>query len=115
MSVTTAEWLRKHRLTVDDYYRMAEAGVLAPDARVELIEGEIIDMAPIGSRHGGTVSFMLRQLSVAASQRALVTAQSPLRLDRFSEPQPDLMLVPRAPTSTGSPIPRRATFCCSSK
>lgn len=97
MSITTAEWLRRHRLTVDDYYRMAEVGVLAPDARVELIEGEIIDMAPIGSRHGGTVSFMLRQLTAAASRLALVTAQSPLRLDRASEPQPDLMLLrPRA-------------------
>jgi Uma2 family endonuclease len=97
MSVPTTEWLRRHRLTVDDYYRMAEAGVLAPDARVELIEGEIIDMAPIGSRHGGTVSFLLRQLTAAARQLALVTAQSPLRLDRSSEPQPDLMLLrPRA-------------------
>jgi hypothetical protein len=47
--------LQRHRLTVDEYYRMAEAGVFAPDARVELIEGEVIDMAAIGTRHASAV------------------------------------------------------------
>lgn len=97
MSATTTEWLRRHRLSVDDYYRMTETGVLAPDARVELIEGEIIDMAPIGSRHGGTVGFILRQLAEAVGRSAMLLSQSSLRLDRWSEPQPDLMLLrPRA-------------------
>ena len=43
--------LRRHRITTDEYHRLGDAGVLAPDARVELIDGEVIDMAPIGSRH----------------------------------------------------------------
>lgn len=55
MNVDAENWPRTHRLTVDEYYRMAEVGLLAWDARVELIEGEIIDMAPIGSRHAMTV------------------------------------------------------------
>jgi len=83
----------KHRLTVDDYYRMAEAGVLAPDARVELIEGEIVDMPPIGSWHAGTVSHLLKLLGAAIGDAAVLTVQSPVRLSNISEPQPDLMLL----------------------
>jgi hypothetical protein len=57
MSVAMNDWIPRHRITVDEYYRMDEVGILPPDARVELIEGEIIDMAPIGSGHGGTVLY----------------------------------------------------------
>lgn len=64
--------LARHRLTVADYYRMAEAGVLAPDARVELIEGEIIAMAAIGTRHASTVGRLLRAATTAAGSRAFV-------------------------------------------
>jgi Uma2 family endonuclease len=89
--------LQRHRLTVDEYYRMAEAGVLAPDARVELIEGEVIDMAPIGTRHASAVKKLNALLSAAAQGRAIVAVQDPLRLSDASEPQPDLMLLrPRA-------------------
>ena len=89
--------LRRHRITVDDYYRMAEAGVLAPDARVELIEGEVVDMAPMKSRHASVVAKLNALLTSAAAQRALVWCQLPLRLGKQSEPEPDLMLLrPRA-------------------
>ncbi len=50
--------MQRHRLTIDEYYRMAEAGVLAPDARVELIEGEIVDRAPMKSRHAGVIAHL---------------------------------------------------------
>jgi Uma2 family endonuclease len=91
------ELLQRHRLTVDEYYRMAETGVLAPDARVELIEGEIVDMAPIGTRHGSTVKRLLHLLAEAVGDRAIVAVQDPVRLSQRSEPQPDLMLLtPRA-------------------
>jgi Uma2 family endonuclease len=86
-------WLPRHRITVDDYYRMAEAGLLAEDARVELIEGEIFDMAPIGSRHSGVVSKLTYLLSRAIGDRAMLRVQQPIRLSRSSEPQPDLALV----------------------
>jgi Uma2 family endonuclease len=103
VTVPTESWLRRHRLSVDDYYRMAEVGVLAPDARVELIEGEIIDMPPMGSRHAGTVTRLYRRLSNAVGNAALVVSQSPLRLGHYDEPQPDLMLLrPRADEYTRS-------------
>ncbi len=89
--------LQRHRLTVDEYYRMAEVGVLAPDARVELIDGEIIDMAPQKSRHASVVNELMRRLMRCAGDRALVSCQTPLRLSQRSEPGPDLMLLrPRA-------------------
>lgn len=89
--------LTRHRLSVADYYRMAEAGVLAPDARVELIDGEIIDMAPIGTRHGSAVKRLLALLTSALGSRVIVAVQDPLRLSDLSEPEPDLMLLkPRA-------------------
>ncbi len=85
--------LTPHRFTVEDYYRMAETGVLAPDARVELLEGEVIDMEPIGPFHGGTVTRLNRLFSDPAGRRWTVAVQNPLRLSRHSEPQPDLMLL----------------------
>ena len=84
--------LARHRITVDQFYRMAEAGVLAPDARVELIEGEVIDMAPMNSRHAAAVRVLNQRLLVAVGERALVSCQLPLRLSERSEPEPDLML-----------------------
>lgn len=72
---------------------MAEVGILAPDARVELIDGEIIDMAPPGSSHAGTVDYLLSVLGAAAKDRANVRVQNPVRLSQYSEPQPDLTLL----------------------
>jgi Uma2 family endonuclease len=85
MSVTHESWPRPHRLTVDEYYRMAEVGLLPPDARVELIEGEIIDMAPIGSRHARTVDYLAKRLILAVGEAATVlieVSDATLRFDR---------------------------------
>ena len=83
-----------HRFDVDDYHRMAEAGILSAEDRVELIEGEIIDMAPIGSAHGGTVVGLNELVArMVADGIVLASVQGPLRLDRHNEPQPDLMLL----------------------
>lgn len=89
--------LQCHRLTVDEYYRMAEAGVLAPDARVELIEGEIVDMPPTKSLHAGTLSRLTALLQQCVGNRAQVRCQLPLRLGARSEPEPDLLLVKPRP------------------
>ena len=97
MGTLMETWPRRHRITVDEYYRMAEVGVLAPDARVELIEGEIIDMAPIGTEHGSVVDLLNRLLTRAVGDRAIVRVQGAIRLSEMSEPEPDLaLLIPRA-------------------
>jgi Uma2 family endonuclease len=92
-AIEPPELLRRHRLTVDEYHRMGETGVLAPDARVELIDGEIVDMAPIGTRHGSTVLRLTHLMTEAARGLAIVSVQNSLRLGKRSEPQPDLMLL----------------------
>ncbi|MFY9553862.1 MAG: Uma2 family endonuclease [Blastocatellia bacterium] len=84
---------RKHYFNVHDYYRMAESGVLSQDQRVELIEGEIIEMSPIGSSHGGTVNRSSAFLNGKVGGIAIVSVQNPVRLDDFSEPQPDIALL----------------------
>src|SRR6185369_9584700 len=87
----------RHRFSVDDYYRLAAAGVLAPEARVELVDGEIHDMSPIGSLHGGVVNRLTRLFSRMAEGRWLVSVQNPAHLDDYSEPQPDLLLLKPSP------------------
>ncbi len=82
-----------HRFTVDDYYRMADTGVIPPGARVELIEGQIVDMMPIGPFHSGTVNRLTRLLTRLSRGRWLVSVQNPIRLSEHSEPQPDLALL----------------------
>jgi len=87
----------KHRFTVKEYYRMAETGVLRPDARVELLDGEIIDMSPIGPFHGGVVARLARLFTLHSNDRWLVWPQNPLRLSDSSEPEPDVMLLKPSP------------------
>jgi Uma2 family endonuclease len=82
-----------YRFTVEDYHRMAEVGILGEDDRVELIEGEIVEMPPIRSLHGGTVKALIHLFSKYIGDRAIVAAQDPVRLTDISEPQPDLMLL----------------------
>lgn len=81
------------KFTVAEYYRMAEVGILGPDERVELIEGEIIVMPPIGPGHSGSVIISNSVFSEHARGRFLVQIQNPIHLDDGSEPQPDAMLL----------------------
>lgn len=85
--------LAKHHLTVSEYERMGETGVFAPDARVELIEGKIIEMSPIGSRHAGCVRLLSKTLNGQVGENAIISTQSPIRLSDLSEPQPDLAVL----------------------
>ena len=72
---------------------MAEAGILREDDRIELIEGELIDMAPIGSNHASVVARLNAWLAAAAGGRFIVFPQNPVSLSEHSEPQPDLTLL----------------------
>jgi Uma2 family endonuclease len=89
---------RPRRLfTVDEYHRMAEAGVFGPEERVELIEGEILEMSPIGPRHAGCVINANRLFVTRLGDRAVVSPQNPVVIRPRSEPQPDLLVLrPRA-------------------
>lgn len=84
--------LLKRHFTVEEYHRMAQAGILSEDDRVELVEGEIVEMVPIGSRHAACVG-RLTALFSAAQTGGIVWVQNPIRLGEHSEPQPDLTLL----------------------
>ncbi len=85
----------RHRLNRRDYYRLGEAGLLAEGDRVELLDGQLIDMSPIGPRHAIVVGNLNALLVTAFAGRAWVRCQDPVVLDDGSEPQPDLALVRR--------------------
>lgn len=85
--------LLKHRFTVEEYDRMAQGGVFREDDRIELLEGEIVEMSPIGSRHASCVDRLNRLFSQRGEERAIVRVQNPICLDEHSEPQPDLALL----------------------
>lgn len=76
---------------------MAETGVLHPDARVELLDGQIIDMSPIGPFHGGVTNQLNAIFTAAAGGRWVTAVQNPVHLDDHSEPQPDLVLLRPSP------------------
>jgi Uma2 family endonuclease len=87
--------LKRHPFSVAEYHRMAETGILTEDDRVELIEGEIIEMSPKGSRHSGCINALTELCGEKARGEAHVSVQNPIRLDDFSEPEPDLALLKR--------------------
>ncbi len=84
--------VKAHKLSFEDYQRMAEAGILTEDSRVELIEGVIVEMPPIGSYHAGIVDQILR-LFASQLTSAVLRIQSPIRLGNYTEPEPDIVLL----------------------
>ena len=85
MNAFTGALAKRHRLTVADYHAMGRHGILAHDARVELIEGEIIDMAPIGTSHAAIVNFLNGRLARATDDAMIISPRNPLRLSDFIE------------------------------
>ncbi|HEY0324320.1 MAG TPA: Uma2 family endonuclease [Pyrinomonadaceae bacterium] len=89
--------IARRAFNVTEYYRMIEAGILSEQDRVELLDGEIIEMSPIGSRHAACVDRLNHVLNRLVGQDVIVRVQNPIRLDNFSEPQPDIALLRSRP------------------
>jgi len=106
----------KHRFTVEEYHRMGEAGIFHEDDRVELIDGEVVEMAAIGKRHVESVMrlnrLLLRWVLLEAPQKDdtefFVSPQNPLTISEYGEPEPDLVLVRRSVGRSGIPEPEDA-------
>jgi Uma2 family endonuclease len=99
--------MQRRLFTVQEYHLMGEAGILGEDDRVELIEGEIVQMAAIGTRHASSVKRLIAVFSDLDRRRAIIGAQDPIQLTERTEPQPDIVLLqPRADYyATAHPVP----------
>jgi Uma2 family endonuclease len=89
MTVDIARW----QFTVADYSRMREAGILSEDDRVELLDGEVRPMSPIGPFHAAIVNLLVMLLTRHLGDRAIVSVQNPIQLNDYSEPQPDVAIL----------------------
>ena len=88
------EAILKRKLSIEEYHRMAEVNILDPDERIELIDGEIVRMSPIGNKHLGIVSRINALLTSRLLGKYNLHVQSPVKIDPYSEPEPDLMVTP---------------------
>lgn len=101
--------------TVDEYYKMAEVGILRPDERVELIEGVIVEMSPVGDKHVMAVIRLIRLFTSGLRDVADISPQSPIRLGGRSDPEPDVAVLhlldsDRAPGDMSYPSPDEVYF-----
>ena len=92
MPAPTREHIRLRPITVGEYHRMGDAGILGPDERVELLNGRILEMPPIGPRHAYILTELYALLQRTFHGRAVVRAQQPLTLGSLSEPEPDIVI-----------------------
>jgi Uma2 family endonuclease len=95
---------KRRRFTLQQYHRMGHTGILGADDRVELVDGDVVELASIHTRHAGTVARLGHLFATRLDRRALVWTQNPLRLtQQESEPLPDLLLlVPRVDFYVGA-------------
>ena len=107
---TKAQEVTRRLFTVHDYHRMAEAGILHEDDRVELIEGELVEMAAIGSRHFTCVNTLTHLLVRSLGDEYIVSVQNPVRLDERSEPEPDLTVLRARDYRDSLPGPKDVLF-----
>ena len=93
-----------HRFTIDEYLALGAAGILAKDERVELLDGEIIQMAPIGNRHMNSVDWSGDLMREGLGRRAMVRVQSSIQLDDATMPQPDIAVIRRRSVNDLAPV-----------
>jgi Uma2 family endonuclease len=103
----TEDYLPDRPITLAEYYRMGELGIIKPDDRVELLDGELIPMPPIGPEHSYSVTRLTRFFHQRFGDRASVHVQGPIHLDKWSAPQPDVMLnaLPEEQYAVAHPTP----------
>ena len=92
------------RFTVDEYLALGEAGILAKAERIELLDGEIIQMAPIGNRHRNSVNWSADMIREAIGRRVMVQVQSPIQLNDFTMPEPDIAVIRRGSVNDLAPV-----------
>ena len=102
-------------LSVEEYYRIGEAGVLGQDDRIELIDGEMIEMAPIASRHLAKVNRFARLLSRGVGEQAIISIHNPIALPPHDEPQPEIALLKPRVDDYEAKLPVQKTFYSSSR
>jgi Uma2 family endonuclease len=83
----------KHRVTLNEWHKMGKYNIFEPQTRIELINGEMIDMAPIGPPHGGRVKRLNHLFSKQLGDSAIVSVQDPIQLNDDSEPEPDIAIL----------------------
>ena len=92
MTLTTAT-VRKHLTDINEWQKLGEANIFPPGTRLELIEGEILEMAPIGFNHSGHINRLVKLLTKLIPGNVIPSVQNPLQLGDLSEPEPDFMLL----------------------
>ncbi len=83
----------RHLVDIDEWHKMGAAGVFANNKHIELIDGEILEMAPIGFAHSGHLNRINKLFTILTADCAVTSVQNPLQLSKFSEPEPDFMLL----------------------
>lgn len=108
----TGPTTNKDRISVAEYYRMAELQFFPTGQRIELLNGEIVEMSPINSKHASTVGLLAKWLILQLQDRAFINFQNPVRLDEFSEPEPDIWVAKSRKDNyrTGHPRPEDILF-----
>ncbi|MEM8640383.1 MAG: Uma2 family endonuclease [Cyanobacteria bacterium P01_G01_bin.54] len=101
----TVQILRK-KFTVGQYHQMIESGILTDRDRVELLQGEIIEMSPVGFKHAACVDRLNDRLGKSLGDRAIIRVQSSIQLSNYSEPQPDIAILRRRDDFYGNGHPQ---------
>lgn len=96
------------KFNVDEYHKMAKIGILTAKDRVELIQGEIIPMSPIGLKHAACVNRLNRLFYQKLGEQIIVSVQNSIQLDNYSEPQPDIVILKFRPDFYENKIPQPA-------
>ncbi len=85
--------LSRKKFTIDEYHQMAEVGILSANERFELIQGEIIEMSPLGDKHTQTVR-RINKLLNSRLPSYIIDQQNPIKIEGVSEPEPDIVVLP---------------------